>query len=265
MSPHWLLPFFALAILPAAAAAQPAPAAAIYGVVDQGLYRVSVGGRPVGTETFTFTIHFDSLYINSEYRQPLRGGDTLRKTQMLVVRHFDNDLILYQSHLSLPGSANVTRGVTVGDTVLTTYRESQLGGEGVTLVKPGGRLFAVESNAYALFDLLFRELAVRRGWEQRPVNLLLIGAHDSILTGTARSLGSQTVKWGGATLEARKFGLTDGRVEFFAWIGPKGYLLRLEQPAMGLIVERDPPPVKRVAKKSSAPKAAPPAKPPSKS
>lgn len=268
MSLRWLLPFISLASFAAASAAQPTPGTApqaVYGAVDKGLYRVSVGGRPVGTEAFTFTIHFDSLYINSEYTQALRGGDTLRKSQMLVVRHFDNDLIYYKSNLSIPGRAEVIRGITVGDTVLTTYRESELGGEGLTHLKPGGRLFALEANAYSLFDLLFRELAIRRGWEQRPVNLLMLGNQDTILTGAARSLGPQTVKWGGTRLEARKFSVTDGRVEIFAWIGPKGYLLRLEQPEMGLIVEREPPPVKRVAKKAAAPKAAPAAKPPSKS
>lgn len=250
----------ALLSLPSLASAQtPAPAPALYGTVDEGVYRVMVGDRRIGTERFLFAIHFDSLYINSDYAQPLRGGDTLRKSQVLVVRHFDNDLIFYRSTLQVPGQPEVIRGLGVGDTVVTTYRESGLGGQGYTLLKPGGRLFAIESNAYALFDLLFRELATRRGWETRPVQLLTLGAHDTIVTSTARALGTQTVTWGGQTVQARKYSLTDGQVEFFAWIGPQGYMLRLEQPVMGLIVEREPPkraPAKKAAAtKPAAPKA----------
>lgn len=253
MSSRLLLVAGAFALLAASAFAQtpaPGPAQAVYGAVDHGRYHVSVGGRAVATESFVYTIHFDSLYINSEYRQPLRTGDTLLKSQMLVVRHFDNDLLFYNSTLRFPGRPDAIRGITVGDTVLTLYRESEMGGEGTTLLKPGGRMFAVESNAYALFDLVFRELATRKGWEQRPVNLLTLGNADTIVVATARSLGPQTVTWGGTKLEARKYSLSDGRVEFFAWIGPKGYMLRLEQPAMGLIVEREPE--KRAARKPAA-------------
>jgi hypothetical protein len=252
MSSRLVLAFGALALLSASAFAQapsPGPAQAVYGSVDHGVYRISVGDRRVASESFVYTIHFDSLYINSEYRQPLRGGDTLVKSQMLVVRHFDNDLLFYNSTMRIPGHADAIRGITVGDTVLNVFRESETGGEGTTFLKPGGRMFAIEANAYALFDLVFRELATRKGWEQRPVNLLTLGGTDTIVVATARSLGTQTVTWGGTKLEARKYSLSDGRVEFYAWIGPRGYMLRLEQPAMGLIVEREPakPAVKKPA------------------
>lgn len=251
-----LLP--ALAVLFAAAAAhaqRPATSTGVYGTVDQGIYRISVAGRPVGFEPFTWSIHFDSLIVESAYRQPLRAGDTLRKDQQLVVRTFDNDLVFYRSTLVLPGSPALTRGLTVGDTVFTLYREHEAGGgSGVTHLKPGGRLFVIESNAYALFDLLFRELASRRGWEERPVHLVLLGAADTVLTSTAKTLGTQRVRWGNTPLEARKFSLSDGRTVFYAWIGPDGRMLRLEQPSIGLIVEREPPPAKKVPARTAGPR-----------
>lgn len=257
-----LLPIAALLLLASAPsqAQHSGPAAAYYGEVDAGIYRISVGDRPVAYELFALTIHVDSLFVNSEYRQALRGGDTLRKSQLLVVRHFDNDLLFYRSVLRFPGRPTVTRGITAGDTVLTLYREAEHGGQGNTVLKPGGRVFAIESNAYAMFDLLFRELATRRGWQERPVNLLMLGDADTLLAATAKSLGSQAVRWGGSTVEARKYSIGDGPVVFYGWIGPGGYLLRLEQPAMGLIVEREPPRAARSAKKPAA-KSASPSKP----
>lgn len=270
MSLPRLLVFLALCAIafaapPGASAQTPKAAPRIYGAVDSGHYNVSVAGRPIGFEVFTFTIHFDSLFIESEFRQALADGDTLRKYQMLVVRHFDNDLILYKSVITLPGRARMLRGITLGDTVITMFREDEEGGEGITIPRPGGRLFAVEPNGYALLDLLFREMATRKDWEQRPVNLILLGP-DTVLTSTARSLGAQTVRWGGATMEARKYSVTVGPSVFYGWIGPKGNMLRLEQPELGLIVEREPPPAKSAPRKSAgaskpAPKSAPP-KPP---
>jgi len=244
-----------LALAAALAAAQDKGTAppAIYGIVDQGTYRVSLGGRPLGYEVFTFTIHYDSLYIFSEYRQPLRG-DTLRKSQVLAVRHFDNDVFYYGSTIRVPGQRDRTHGLSLGDTVVTTYQESGGGGEGITHVRPAGRLFVIESNAYALFDLLFRDLALRKDWERRPVNLVALGDQDTVLQATARSLGSDTLRWGNAPVTARKYSVSDGRTVFNAWVGPQGAMLKLEQPAAGLVVVRDPPPARRVGRPSSSPK-----------
>jgi hypothetical protein len=227
----------ALAAAPAGAQGPAAPR--LHETVDQGHYTVTVGGRQVGFEVFAFTIHFDSLFVNSEFRQPLRGGDTLRKNQMLVVRHFDSELIYYHSVFTAPGRIPMSRGITVGDTVVTIYQEGAEGGSGMTHQRPGGRLYPVEANGYALLDHLFRELAARGGWQERRVNLVLLD-RDTVVTSVARSLGNVKLLWGADSVETRKYGVYVGPNAFYAWVGPKGTMLRLEQPEARLLVERAP-------------------------
>jgi hypothetical protein len=248
-----LIALAALVLLPCGAPAQEGPPAPLYGIVDQGAFKVTFQEHALGRETFEIAIHAESLYVMSEYRQPMRQGDSLRRTLLLVVRHFDNDLIAYKSTLRLPDSPKITRGVTLGDTVVNVYRESETGGEGVTFVRPPGRLFVVESNLYALLDLLFRDLNSRQGWTTRPVNLVVVGERDTVVQATARSLGPETTRWGNGPITANKYSVSDGRTEFVAWMAPKGYTIRIEVPAIGLRVEREAPPVRRAPAKKPAP------------
>lgn len=264
-----LAPLAALAALLVAAPAwaQPARSGAppvLYQSVDSGMYRVFYQNRPIAYELFDFTIHYDTLYVTSEYRQALKTpGDTLRKVNLLLVKQADSDFILYRSNLLLPKRPEIIRGVTPGDTIINFYRENPAGGEGFTHIRPPGRIYVVESNAYATYDLVFRDLASRRGWDRRPVNLAVVSEEDTILEVTAQSLGEETIPWGGGPVAARKYSLSDGQVTFLAWVGPRGTMLRFENPAISLRVELVPArrAAKRPAPKAPAPKP-PAAKPP---
>jgi hypothetical protein len=219
--------------------------------LDTGVYRVWSGDRAVGFETFSYVLQNDSLVIGSYYRQPLRGGDTLRKSVMLAVTPLDYDLRFYQSTFTVPGD-KVVRGLSFGDTVFTAYHERKGQGEGVTYQRPPGRLYALESTAFVLFDIMCRSLA-KRSFETWNLNVFVFGSQDTLLRVVARDLGPESLRWGNAPVTARKLVFDDGSTEFHAWIGPGGDMLRLEQPATALRAEREPPPARRAGRKPSDP------------
>ena len=67
-----------------------------------------------------------------------------------------------------------------------------------------------------------------------------------MLDARAVVMGSETIRWGGRPVVARKVKLiADSQTTFTLWVGPQGQLLRLSEPLGGLRAERDPPPVKR--------------------
>jgi len=184
----------------------------------------------------------------SSYRQPLRDGDTLRKAVSIVVGKFDYELNSYESVLQI-GSRRVVRGIGLGDTVITLYREDESrGGDGYTFIRPPGRIFALESNSYVLFDIMSRNLA-KHTVDRWPLQVVALGDRDTIMQIEARSMPPETIRWGNGPVTARKWSLSDGETTFILWIGPQDYMLRLEQPKIGLRVERQPPPVRQVGAK----------------
>jgi hypothetical protein len=84
------------------------------------------------------------------------------------------------------------------------------------------------------------------------VNLLALGPRDTMLDARVKSLGTEKVRWGDKTVVAHKLQLkADSLTTFTLWAGPKGELLRLDEPVGGLHAEREAPSVKR---EISAPK-----------
>jgi hypothetical protein len=135
--------------------------------------------------------------------------------------------------------------VTVSDTHYVAFREGGGAGEGISYVLPPGRLYVMEAQLITPFDLIGRSLH-GRSFESRALNLLALGPRDTMLEARAVSLGNETIRWGARPVVARKLKIVaDTQTTFTLWVGPRGQLLRLIEPAGGLRAERDPPDVKR--------------------
>jgi hypothetical protein len=233
------------ALLACAAVAVPTPAPGAKKstpLLDKGVFIVTYQGHALATESFSYESDEDSLIALSEYIQLVRGGDTLRKVTFAMIKASDYDLRLYQSTLTL-GRKKLVRGLTFGDTTVAAFREDEKGGEGTAYRRPPGRLYAMEANSYILFDIIARNLA-RREFTRWPVQLFSLGEQDTISEALATDLGSETIRWGEKPVVARKISMSEGDASFLMWIGPQKYMLRLEEPNLGLVVERKAPPVK---------------------
>jgi hypothetical protein len=217
---------------------------------DEGEYTVSLDGRVVAREQFEYGSLGDSLQLAAAYRQP-QGRDTLVVSTMALVTRSDFDLRHYVSEARFKGELR-TRGVGLGDTVFTAYREGWGRGDGLTRVRPPGRLFVLQSDCFALYDLIGRSLA-KRSFETWPLNVFFMGEMDTLLQATARHLGTAPLTHGGRTVQARRLEISLGETTFLTWHGPKGELLRLEQPDYKLRVVRRAPAAKPAT--SSAAKA----------
>jgi len=215
-------------------------------ILDNSSYRVYQGDRALGTEIFSFETQGDSLRIFTHVVQSLPGpnGDiSIDKQIAMVVGAFDYDLRFYQSTLKV-GGRDLTRGLWMNDTAFTSYRESLERGVGDRLRRPPGRLFVIDSQVFVLFDIICRNLHGKT-FDRRSLPVFVLGDRDSLMEITASDLGNETIRWGSKPVVARKLRLADSRTEFLVWVGAQGYMLRLEQPAIGLRVERDAPAVKR--------------------
>lgn len=226
-------PFLGLCILVSA------QAASAVDVLDYGAYEVYQDDRSLGTETFAFERHSDSLFIHCALEQEIPWPDRvlkLEKSMRLLTRQFDGSLILYESIQTLDGQ-RLVRAISPGDTAMTVYRENERGGEGNTIVKPPGKMFIIDPHVFTLFDVIVREFAGRE-FDERRVNIFVLTQEDALVEGSVKHLGTETIRWGAKPVQATKFRIGDTVSEFFAYVGPQGYMLELRQPATGLRVIR---------------------------
>ena len=240
-------PLLILGLLVGAAVPDAAPDSTA--VIDKGTYKVYQRNRALGTETFEFDSRGDSLTIFSRVVQTLPGPDgdlPIDKQVVLIVGAFDYDLRFYQSILKM-GGKDLTRALIVGDTAFTAYRESSTeGGAGDRFPRPPGRIFVVDAQVFVLFDVMCRDLAAKP-FKQRPVSIILLRDElDQVTQIMATDMGADTIRWAARPVVARRLRFADSYSTFHAWVGPRGFMLRLEQEGSGLRVEREPSPaVKR--------------------
>lgn len=230
-----------LAALLGAAAARPAGAAVRVDPLhnDNGTYRVYFQDRLLGTETFSLEPRGDSVLVFSNIDEQIptpMGDQKLDKKVSLTIKTLDYDLLSYNSEQSFLGR-KLTRGLSPGDTVLTTYRESANGGAGDTYLRPPGRVFVIDSQVFVLFDIMLRSLHGKMF--ERPLSVMILGEpRDTLMEIACRPGTSETVAVQGHQRAAQRVLLTDGSNEFTAWVATSGQMLRLDQPAAGLRVER---------------------------
>jgi hypothetical protein len=239
---------------------------------DYAQYLVFAGTRLLGTERFSLEPMSDSVavFANIEEVLPTPDGDQkLVKKLELMMKALDYDVIAYSSEQHLFGRT-LLRGVMVSDTLFTSYREADGRGIGDRYVRPPGRMFIIDSQAFVLFDVMLRSLHGKEA-SARTLPVFVMGdPRDSVMQISLRpEPRNEKLAWGKDSVSTRRYTISDGSSEFVAWIGPDGKMLQLEQAASGLRVVRDPRPVTAPGKtaspassKSSPAKKAPPAKPP---
>lgn len=228
------VPFLLLA---AALVAGPNPAAGE--VLDSGTYHVYQGDQALGAESFTFETLKDSLFVYSRVVEtiPTPQGDLdLTKDMQLLLREFDQALILYESKQEFNG-VTLGRGVTPHDTTLTLWRQVNHRGEGRIHLRPPGKIYILDPQVFTLFDVLSRDL-YSRSFTKKRIQLLVLGPTDTVVVATATDLGTETLRWGQRPVEARKFKIADTTTEYFTWMAPNGTMIRMEQPATALRVLR---------------------------
>jgi hypothetical protein len=220
-------------------------------VIDYGQYKVYQRSRALGTETFEFLSFGDSIKIVSHVVQTLPGPDgdlPIDKQAWITLGTLDSDLRFYQSTLKVKGR-DLTRGLVMHDTAFTAYRETNVHGtgEGTRFLRPPGRFYVLDGQVFVLFDVMCRDLAKAK-FKSRPVSVVLLRDGDDQVTQiTVTDMGPDSIRWAAKPMMARKLRFADAYSTFHAWIGPLGYMVRLEQDGSGLRVERDPPAVKRQA------------------
>ena len=245
----------ALATLAVAALLAPALVHAQDFVPDQGVYRVYQNDRVLGDERVTFEQRGDSLVVVSVVQQQLPHPDgkvdTLAKNSALVLSIRDGSLRGYQSYDVLNGDV-LNRVLSMSDMTYTSYRQSAAGGFGDTYARPPGRIYVVDPQVFALFDVLCRDMHAQR-FDERTVTLLYITARDTAVDARVKRLGTGPFKVGKETVIAEKFSITDPWSTFLAWVAPDGRMLRLMLPAVGLRVDREPESLKPHAIESLPP------------
>jgi hypothetical protein len=103
----------------------------------------------------------------------------------------------------------------------------------------------LDGQVFVLFDVICRDLA-RKQFTSRPISVVMLrDEQDQVTQITATDMGDETIRWAARPVVARRLKFADSYSTFNAWVGPRGFMLRLEQDGSGLRVERDPsPPVK---------------------
>jgi hypothetical protein len=226
--------------------------------VDEGSFKVYRYDEPLGAETFVITLGHDSLGVMARQYLTLQtasGQEPLERNADLLVSRTDFSLRGFTSTRTFQ-SRTIKRGVTVADTHYVCFRQDDKGGEGVSYVLPPGRIYVMDSQLITMFDLICRSFQ-DRAFKSRDINLLALGPRDTMLTAHATVAGTETIRWGGKSVAARKLLLAvDDQTTFTLWMGPQGRLLRLVEPVGGLRAERAPP--ETPGKKGSSPPATPP-------
>jgi hypothetical protein len=219
-------------------------------VLDDGVFVISQKGQPVRAEEFAIERMGDTLLVRAASMVAL-PGEAVRpvdKSMILVVGPLDYAMGSYWSQLAV-GRDTLRRGVEVtpGDTVFTIWREFNRAGTGDRVVMPPGRLYILDPfpPLFTTFNFLGRTLK-GKACDQRPIQVFVLGARDSLVAGTVTDVGQDTLRWGGRPVLTRKLVITDGTTDFTGWFSlDDGRMFRLEQARDSIRVDRKAPPLKR--------------------
>lgn len=211
---------------------------------ERTTFEIRVHDKAIGTETIEFENGTDSLRVSSSSLQMLgaSGRDSLAKQTKTVATLEDLDLRAYASAQRFLGQT-IERGVECEDTLihLTTFANGR--GEQDIAARPPGRLFVIDAGSFVSFDLICRMLR-GRAFVTRPVNMLILGPRDTVVTATLEDGGTETLRWGAAPVTARRITLTDRTGRYTMWMDPQGRMLRLENTWSGVRVDRKASPAR---------------------
>jgi hypothetical protein len=216
-------------------------------VLDRGSYEIRMKDRVIGRETMLIQNLGDSVQVTASTAQQIGtiGQDSLLKRATMKLDAYDLNLRDYYSEQRFHGH-KLTRGLSLHDTMFTSYRDRDGRGAGDTFTRPPGHLFVLDPGMFEHFDLICRMLR-GRPFEPRSVNLVVLGSEtDTVFAAPLQDYGPDTLRWSGKRVPTRRVRLGgEGSAVYQIWMDREGRMLRFEHPLSGLRVNRLPPPVKR--------------------
>jgi hypothetical protein len=215
--------------------------------LDAGKLLITQRGRKLRVEEFALQRLSDTLLVRAAsqgFSEPGMPAHPVDKVSVLMVG-MDYAMGNYWSTLAA-GSDTLKRGITMSgaDTCYTEWRELNKQGTAKVKVVPPGRIYVLDPPLFTAFVVIGHSLQ-GKPCEHRPIQVIVLGDRDSIVTATVNEVGQETIRWGSRPVVARKLAISDQNTTFTAWVATDGRLLRLEQPKAELLVERIAPPVKR--------------------
>jgi hypothetical protein len=232
-------------------AARPITEEPKYRELDHGKFLVRVHDHVIGAENFGIEARADSINCRARSYRTQRtdkGDEQVEKFVGISFGRMDWGLRFYQSEETFRGETLV-RGVMMdpSDTAFTVYKERKgAGGAANRLSAAPGRTFVLDSGLYTLFDLICVYLSDQT-FTTRPLNILTFGEPDTVMEAQVTDLGHETIHWAARQMAVRKLRFTQGETQMEAWVDPSGHMLRLTHVPSGLLVEREPPEVKKRA------------------
>lgn len=219
-------PILALVSLLAAAT----PAAAQTAILDEGTFRLSVRGTPVGTETFTIrqTGSGASASTVAQGRIALDSGEQTRA--LLQVEGPGLRPAAYQIE-----ATGIDRRTIRGQTAGNRFRAQIVSATGETM-----REYLISEGAIILDDAVAHHhyFVAARAATTAPVPIIVPGQNRQV-TGTITEAGSETIDVAGQRVSARRVLFEpSGLAARTIWVDNQGRVLRLAIPDHGFVAER---------------------------
>jgi hypothetical protein len=219
-------PVLALAVLLGAAANAPAQTT----VIDEGTFRLSVRGTPVGTETFTIrqTGTGAGATTVAQGRVALDTGDQTRA--LLQVEGPGLRPAAYQIE-----ATGIDRRTIRGQAAGNRFRAQIVSATGETM-----REYLISEGAIILDDAVahHHHFIAARVPATAPVPII-VPAQNRQVTGTLSDQGRDTIDLAGQRVNARRILFQpNGMAARTLWVDEQGRVLRLAIPDHGYVAER---------------------------
>jgi hypothetical protein len=219
-------PILALAMLFGAAASAPAQTT----VVDEGTFRLSVRGTPVGTETFTIRQSGSGAGATTvaQGRVALDTGDQTRA--LLQVEGPALRPAAYQIE-----ATGIDRRTIRGQTAGNRFRAQIVSASGETM-----REYLISEGAIIIDDAVahHHHFIAARVPASGPVPIIVPGQNRQV-TGIIAEQGREAIEIAGQRVNARRITFQpNGMAARTLWVDDQGRMLRLAIPDHGYVAER---------------------------
>jgi len=215
----------------------PTLAAAQTVVLDQGTYRIAVGGRDVGTETFTIRRSGSGTgaVIIASGRVALAAGDVRELTSQLQVSGSSLRPAAYDVTVQGDGQEKIAGRIVGGR---FSAQISSTSGENMReYLVSDGAILVEEGIAHHHYFIARR---IDSGTARVPI---VVPRQNRQVWADVAVTGTEAIRIGGQSIEARRITVrpTDG-AERVLWADDVGRVLRLEIPSQQYVAERTAPP-----------------------
>lgn len=215
-------------------AATGAPARAQTVTLDEGTFRVTIGGRDAGTETFSIRQRgtgADAVIIARS--RVARDGDEITSSTQLSGQTLRPTA--YQLEATGSDAQKIAGHATAGR---FSTRSVSAAGESMREHRLGDRAILVDSGIAHHYFFIAKHASSGASRVQ-----LLIPREDRHVQASVETAGNETVQIGSRTVNARRITVrTEDGEERTVWVDGEGRVLRVRVPAREYVAERTTPP-----------------------